>query len=285
MKVVKRWLLADGGPAKSDQCGDRTLSTCSARRAYNSAVKNEPTYRIDSVDHALHLAVLLQQQGPMRVTDAARRIGVAKSTAHRLLTMLVYRDFAAQDDDRRYVAGPVLRRVSSPEPVARSASRRVAAPAGVGVADRRDRESPCRSGRRGPIRGDRRVWPGSSRRRQGGAGASRSPGLRWSCGARHPGRGRGPGTLRWIAPASRRRRGVAARPTQGATPGLRGERPEDREGRDGHRMCDRRPANGVFAAVSMAMPTSRYQRNRLGEWVGHLKATAGRIERDLGQAR
>jgi len=72
-------------------------------------VKNPPAYRVESVDHALHLAVLLQQEGPLRVTDAARRLGVAPSTAHRLLATLVHRDFAVQDDDRRYLAGPVLR--------------------------------------------------------------------------------------------------------------------------------------------------------------------------------
>jgi len=59
-------------------------------------VKNKPTYSIDSVDHALRLAGLLQQEGPLRVADAAERLGVARSTAHRLLAMLVYRDFAVQ---------------------------------------------------------------------------------------------------------------------------------------------------------------------------------------------
>lgn len=72
-------------------------------------VKNKPPYAIASVDHALHLAQLLQQQGPLRVTDAAERLGVSRSTAHRLLAMLVYRDFAEQTDDRRYHAGDVLR--------------------------------------------------------------------------------------------------------------------------------------------------------------------------------
>jgi DNA-binding MarR family transcriptional regulator len=65
------------------------------------AMKNKPAYGIDSVDHALHLATVLQQEGPLRVTDAAQRLGVAPSAAHRLLAMLVYRDFAEQDVDRR----------------------------------------------------------------------------------------------------------------------------------------------------------------------------------------
>jgi len=75
-----------------------------------SAVKNKPAYGIASVDSALLLASLLQQEGAMRVTDVAARLGVSVSTAHRLLGMLVYRDFAEQLPDRRYAAGPVLRR-------------------------------------------------------------------------------------------------------------------------------------------------------------------------------
>lgn len=72
-------------------------------------MKNKPPYAIASVDHALQLAALLQQEGPLRVTDAAERLGVAASTAHRLLAMLVYRDFAERRPDRRYGPGKVLR--------------------------------------------------------------------------------------------------------------------------------------------------------------------------------
>jgi IclR family acetate operon transcriptional repressor len=83
-------------------------------------MKNRPAYAIASVDAALLLAALLQQEGPMRVTDAAERLGVSVSTAHRLLAMLVYRDFAEQQEDRRYGAGPVWRANTPPEaPVAR----------------------------------------------------------------------------------------------------------------------------------------------------------------------
>lgn len=72
-------------------------------------MQNRPAYAIDSVDNALLLALLLQQEGPLRVTDAAGRLGVSVSTAHRLLAMLVYRGFAEQQEDRRYRAGRVLR--------------------------------------------------------------------------------------------------------------------------------------------------------------------------------
>jgi IclR family acetate operon transcriptional repressor len=82
-------------------------------------MKNKPPYAISSVDHALHLASLLQQEGPMRVTDAAERLDVSASTAHRLLAMLVYRDFAEQGPDRRYHPGKVLGSASVTEaPVA-----------------------------------------------------------------------------------------------------------------------------------------------------------------------
>ncbi|RSM56709.1 transcriptional regulator [Actinoplanes sp. ATCC 53533] len=79
-------------------------------------MRNEPPYPIASVDHALHLAVVLQQEGPLRVSDAAERLGVSPSTAHRLLAMLVYRGFAEQRPDRRYEAGDVLR----PSPATRA---------------------------------------------------------------------------------------------------------------------------------------------------------------------
>ena len=86
--------------------------------SYHSAMKNLPAYSVNSVDHALHLATILQLEGPLRVADAADRLGVAPSTAHRLLAMLVYRDFAEQDSSRRYVVGPVMRRSSAGQPVA-----------------------------------------------------------------------------------------------------------------------------------------------------------------------
>lgn len=83
------------------------------------ASKSRPAYAITSVDHALQLAALLQVEGRITVTHAAQRLGVAASTAHRLLTMLVYRDFATKDG-REYRVGPVLALVSdSPGTMAR----------------------------------------------------------------------------------------------------------------------------------------------------------------------
>lgn len=72
------------------------------------SLKKPPAYSITSVDHALRLAAALQLEGGLTVTAAADRLGVARSTAHRLLQMLVYRDFATQGDDRVYRPGLVL---------------------------------------------------------------------------------------------------------------------------------------------------------------------------------
>ena len=57
-------------------------------------MKRPPAYAIRSVDNALRLAVILQMEGAISVADAADRLGVAGSTAHRLLQTLVYRDYA-----------------------------------------------------------------------------------------------------------------------------------------------------------------------------------------------
>lgn len=70
--------------------------------------REAPSYPIASVDHALTLIQLLRDTGPLRVADAASELGVAHSTAHRLLGMLVFRDFAFQDEERRYHPGPAV---------------------------------------------------------------------------------------------------------------------------------------------------------------------------------
>lgn len=68
-----------------------------------------PQYYIASIDHALQLLLMLKGHPRIRVADAADALGVARSTAHRVLGMLVYRGFAVQDPGTRaYRAGPVL---------------------------------------------------------------------------------------------------------------------------------------------------------------------------------
>lgn len=70
---------------------------------------NEPAYPIASVDNALRLLLLLRQQPRIRLMEASAHLGVAHSTAHRLLAMLAYHDFVRQENGQRsYVAGPAL---------------------------------------------------------------------------------------------------------------------------------------------------------------------------------
>lgn len=75
---------------------------------YDSSMKNKPPYPLSSVDNALLLLHLLRDQGQLGVTEAAETLGVVRSTAHRLLSMLVYRDFAIRDESHRYRPGPSL---------------------------------------------------------------------------------------------------------------------------------------------------------------------------------
>ncbi|MGJ9404204.1 IclR family transcriptional regulator [Arthrobacter sp. KK5.5] len=74
-----------------------------------TSIVKRPEYAVESVDSALRLVVLLQERDWVRIGEAARELGVAPSTAHRLMATLVYRGFALQDEQRRYCAGPRLR--------------------------------------------------------------------------------------------------------------------------------------------------------------------------------
>jgi IclR family acetate operon transcriptional repressor len=71
--------------------------------------KEAPAYPIASVDNALRLLLMFRGEQRLRLSDAASSLGVAASTAHRLLAMLCHHDFVRQEGDMRtYVAGPAL---------------------------------------------------------------------------------------------------------------------------------------------------------------------------------
>lgn len=68
-----------------------------------------PQYPIESVDNALKLLLLLGEQPNVRLTEASKYLGVASSTAHRVLAMLQYRGFVRQDPvSKSYGPGPAL---------------------------------------------------------------------------------------------------------------------------------------------------------------------------------
>ena len=68
-----------------------------------------PQYPIESVDNALRLLLLFETQPSIRLTDASKYLGVASSTAHRLMGMLLYRGFVRQNPaTRAYEPGQAL---------------------------------------------------------------------------------------------------------------------------------------------------------------------------------
>lgn len=243
-------------------------------------MKNKPGYGIESVDHALRLALLLQQEGALRVTDAAERLDVARSTAHRLLAMLVYRDFAEQQPDRRYVAGPVLRRSAPSEPAA--VLRGIALPHLEGLTARTGETSNLMVVVADEARFAATVECGHTLRvgdREGRAlPAHLVSGGRAALAARDPEEVRAlyadtdvdvEALLRDLARV--RRQGFA----------LNDQRTETGVTAIGRRVEG--PPGSPTLAISLAMPTVRYDRHRLTEWVRQLTVTAARISEDSGR--
>jgi DNA-binding IclR family transcriptional regulator len=68
-----------------------------------------PQYPIESVDNALKVLLLLGKRSELRLTEVANYLGVATSTAHRLLAMLHYRGFIRQGErGKAYLPGSAL---------------------------------------------------------------------------------------------------------------------------------------------------------------------------------
>jgi DNA-binding IclR family transcriptional regulator len=82
--------------------------TDSSKAGSGQAQESEaPAYPIGSVDSALRLLLLLGERSQVRVADAAKELGVAPSTAHRLLQMLLFYGFVRQEEvSKAYVPGP-----------------------------------------------------------------------------------------------------------------------------------------------------------------------------------
>lgn len=68
-----------------------------------------PQYQIESLDKALRLLLLFEDEQQIRLTEASSYLGVASSTAHRLLATLQYRGFVRQNPTTKaYEPGPAL---------------------------------------------------------------------------------------------------------------------------------------------------------------------------------
>lgn len=83
------------------------------QRKRTPAAGGAPQYPIESVDNALRLILLLGERQELRLSDAASYLGVATSTAHRILAMLVWRGFVRQNPQTKiYEPGAALTTVA-----------------------------------------------------------------------------------------------------------------------------------------------------------------------------
>src|ERR1700691_3545841 len=84
--------------------------------------------KLTSVDNALWLLQLVAERQALRVSEAAELLGVARSTAHRLLSALRRRDFLMQDKPNgAYRPGPALHAIGMVA-ISRLDVRRIAQP-------------------------------------------------------------------------------------------------------------------------------------------------------------
>jgi IclR family acetate operon transcriptional repressor len=105
----------------------------------NTPLPAPPAYGVGALDRGLRLLQILRDDGSLRVADAAVHLGTSRSTAHRLLSTLVYRGFAVADDDHIYRPGPSME--AGPAHLSRNRElRRICHPHLV-LLSRRSRES------------------------------------------------------------------------------------------------------------------------------------------------
>jgi IclR family transcriptional regulator, acetate operon repressor len=72
-----------------------------------------PAYPIESVDRALSVILAFQDTDTLTISEIGRQLGVSRSTAYRLLSVLDYRGFVRQDKrTKAFHAGPALLRVA-----------------------------------------------------------------------------------------------------------------------------------------------------------------------------
>jgi DNA-binding IclR family transcriptional regulator len=84
------------------------MQSVTPRRGASSA-PDEPRYPIESVANALRLLLMLRETQSISVQQASKELGVAPSTAHRLLVMLQHYGFVEQNPETRmYETGHVL---------------------------------------------------------------------------------------------------------------------------------------------------------------------------------
>jgi IclR family acetate operon transcriptional repressor len=71
-----------------------------------------PVYPIESVERALTLILGFEHTDTIRISEAGRLLGVSRSTAYRLLSLLEHHEFVQQDSQSKaFHPGPALLRV------------------------------------------------------------------------------------------------------------------------------------------------------------------------------
>lgn len=103
---------------------DLPIVACDSNRA--------PSYPVAAIDNTLRTLQFINQVGEVRVVDVATHLAVARSTAHRILSMLTYHGFAEQDEARRY--HPSGRPWASQQPAGTLSAEARASVAGAAVA-------------------------------------------------------------------------------------------------------------------------------------------------------
>ncbi|MFZ0040243.1 MAG: IclR family transcriptional regulator [Solirubrobacteraceae bacterium] len=79
------------------------------QEAARAGERTKSQKRVGSVENALRLLLMFRDRDSVRVSEAAADLGVARSTAHRLLTLLLSYGFVGQDrGSRAYGPGPRL---------------------------------------------------------------------------------------------------------------------------------------------------------------------------------
>lgn len=73
---------------------------------------NNPAYPIESVDRALTLILAFEHTDTLRISETSKLLGVSRSTAYRLLSLLEHHQFVRQDSrSKAFHPGPALLRV------------------------------------------------------------------------------------------------------------------------------------------------------------------------------
>lgn len=73
------------------------------------APRERPSYPVGSVESALRLIQMVVERKHIRIADASRELGFARSTGHRLLQTLEWHGFVEQDPETKaFRPGPVL---------------------------------------------------------------------------------------------------------------------------------------------------------------------------------